>query len=113
MARIIFFFLVLSLLWAEYLPNKVLVELKSGDWTVRSLSSAADVSPRLEKLLGNYGAAEIKKISDAPRGRSSLQSSVADPLANYYSVEYPSTINVELLVEILKNDPEVADAQPV
>jgi subtilisin family serine protease len=28
-------------------------------------------------------------------------------------VEYPSTINVELLVEILKNDPEVADAQPV
>jgi thermitase len=112
-ARIIFFFLVLNLLWAEYLPNKVLVELKSGDWTVRSLSSATDVSPRLEKLLGNYGAAEIEKISDAPRGRSLLQSSVADPLANYYSVEYPSTINVELLVEILKNDPEVADAQPV
>ncbi|MDR2428789.1 MAG: hypothetical protein LBD62_03175, partial [Candidatus Margulisbacteria bacterium] len=111
MARIIFFFLCLGLLGAEYLPNKILVELKPADKTIQSLS-AADVSPRLEKLLYNYGAAEIKKISSSPRGRGLLQSA-GSFLDNYYSVEYPATINVELLVEILKSDPEVADAQPV
>jgi thermitase len=102
----------LGLLWAEYLPNKILVELKPTDKTIQSISMA-DVSPRLEKLLNNYGAVEIKKVSTAaPRGHGLLQSA-ASPLANYYSVEYPSSINVEMLVEILKNDPEVADAQPV
>ncbi|GBR74128.1 putative protease [Candidatus Termititenax aidoneus] len=101
------------MLRAEYLPNKILVELKPGSLTVQSGSSAAEVSLRLEKLLNNYGTAEIKKVSDTPRGRGLLQSSAADPLADYYSVEYPASINVELLVEILKNDPEVAAAQPV
>ncbi|MDR1453939.1 MAG: S8 family serine peptidase [Candidatus Margulisbacteria bacterium] len=115
MARIIFFCLCCALLWAEYLPNKILVELKPADKTIQSLS-AADVSPRLEKLLNNYGPAHVEPLHatalHAPRGYGLLQSA-ASFLDNYYAVEYPSSINVEMLVEILKNDPEVADAQPV
>ncbi|GBR75605.1 putative protease [Candidatus Termititenax persephonae] len=99
---------------ADYLPNQVLIKLKEPALTARSVS--AGLPEGLRTLLNSQGAAEISKISDGQVSTGKTQAAtqaLADPLGRYFLAEYPSTVNVPLLVALLQSDASVEHAQPV
>jgi subtilisin family serine protease len=108
-----------GLLWAEYVPNQVLVKIKPEVSGIQTQGLNNVFSAKLKNLLDSQGAVSIRRVIPAesasgsvPRQFAVKAQSVASPLDRYYLAEYPATINVELLVELLKSDPEVEDAQP-
>jgi len=119
--RLIVFLFCFTLLWAEYAPNKILIQLKPQDSATAFSTASTGLDSRLVNLLNTGGTdmPEIRKVYEQPEGVRALSSGPAGTgrrmrsLENWFVVEYPATVNVELLIEMLKTDASVQHAQPV
>ena len=112
MVRIIFLLVVLSLAWAQYAPDRVLIKMAVNP-TLKTQSVETTFSPKLKNLLANQGLASTTKIFPSESRSGGMLQAIDNPLDRYYLVTYPNTINVELLIEMLDAEESVELAQPV